>query len=418
MIDDFKNIQSKVNLEQFDVNTFAKDKIRELFRMGKVPTADAMIEEMILRAIKEGATDLHIEPAETELRVRMGFEGVMKKLVSLPRDVSESLASVAKTKGSLNAFEKKKPQEGRFSVTVGAHQFDLRISTLPTMYGERIAMRILEKNARVANIEELGFSPENLKKVRGLLDRPSGFFLVAGPSSSGKSTTVYAAVNDVNSPEKNIMTIENPIEYKLEFASQVQPDLDKSFTFRDALQAVLHQNPNIIMIGEIRNAEVGVGAAEAALTGNLVIGTMLAGDAIGAIFRLLNIGVPAYLLASTLIGVVYQQLVRAICPSCREEYQPKEEEHVALMNMLSGQTKFYRGRGCEKCGGSGYNGRVAVHEILVVNDQIRDLIYRQESILKLKEAARAAGFENVFQDAVKKVASGVTSIAEFSRALG
>jgi len=286
------------------------------------------------------------------------------------------------------------------------------------MHGERIALRMLEKNTRVARIEELGFATENLARVRKVLRRPTGLFLVTGPSSSGKSTTVYAMVNDIQSTEKNIMTVEDPIEYKLEFASQVQTAADKTFGFADALRAILRQNANVIMVGEIRDAETGIVAAEAALTGNLVLSTMLSGDAIGAVFRLINLGIPAYWLATTLIAVVYQQLIRKICDACKEEYQPTAEENSGFIHMLSGQTKFYRGRGCDKCGKTGYSGRTAVHEILIVNDQIRDLIYQQASMMKLREAARASGFENIFQDTIKKVAAGVTSIDEFYRALG
>ena len=419
MIEELKNIPAKVHLEQFDLGSFAKDKIRDLFRQGKVPTADAMVDEILLRALKEGASDIHFEPAEHELRVRLGFDGIMKRLVSLPKDIADNLANVLKTKGALNAFEKKKPQEGRFSTTAGPYQYDLRISTVPVLYGERVALRILQKNARVANIEELGFSKENLLKVRSLLHRPTGLFLVTGPSASGKSTTVYASVNDTQSAEKNIITVENPVEYKLDFASQVPTGIDKSFTFADALRAILRQNPNIIMLGEIRDAETGIVAAEAALTGNLVLSTMLSSDAVGTIFRLLNIGVPPFWLATTLIGVVYQQLVRRICESCKEEYELSDaDRHGSFVTMLSTQKKFYRGKGCDKCDNSGYLGRTAIHEVLIINDDMRDLMYQQASILKLKEAARAGGFENIFLDGMRKVSEGITTIAEFSRALG
>lgn len=418
MNEDLKSIPSKVNLEQFDVTTFSKEKIRELFRMGKVPTAELMVDEILLRAVKVGATDLHFEPAEAELRIRMGHEGILKRLVSLPKEISDNLGNVLKTKASLNAFEKKKPQEGRFSMAAGPHQFDIRISIVPVLHGERVALRILQKNARVANIEELGFSPELLEKFRSLLRKPTGLILVTGPASSGKSTTVYAAVNDIQSVEKNIITVEDPIEYKLDFASQVPTSHDKSFTFVDALRSILRQNPNVIMLGEIRDAETGIVAAEAALTGNLVLSSMLSSDAIGTILRLLNLGIPPYWLATTLIGVVYQRLVRRICEACKEEYQPTPEEHLHFMHVVSGQNKFFRGKGCDKCEGTGYFGRTAIHEILLINDQLRDLIYQQGSILKLKEAARGAGFENIFQDAVKKVTSGITTISEFSRALG
>jgi len=418
MIEEFKNIPSKVPLEQFDVGAFSKDKIRDLFRTGKVPTAEVMVDEVLLRAVKAGATDIHFEPTDTELRIRLGSEGVLKRLVTLPKDVAENLASVLKTKGSLNAFEKKKPQEGRFSFNIGTHQFDIRVSTVPVLSGERIALRILEKNTRVANLEELGFSSDNLLKIRKLIRRPNGLFLVAGPSSSGKSTTIYAAVNDIQTPEKNILTVENPIEYKLDYASQVPASSDKSLTFVDALRAILRQNPNIIMLGEIRDAETGVVAAEAALTGNLVLSTILSSDAIGGIFRLISLGVPTYWIASTLVGVVYQQLVRKICPSCKEEYKPDETEKASFISLISDQTKFFHGKGCEKCDGSGYAGRTAVHEILIINDQIRDLIYQNASILKIKDAARASGFENIFHDAIRKVNDGTTTITELYRALG
>ena len=418
MLDELKNIPNKINLEQFDTSAFSKEKIRELFQTGKVPTAEAMVDEIILRAVKHGANDIHFEPGESELRIRLGYEGVMKKLVTLPREISDNLANVLKTKASMNAFEKKKPQEGRFSLTLGKHQFDMRINTVPVLTGERIAVRVLQKTTRIANLEELGFSKENLEKFRTLIRKPAGLFLVTGPSGSGKTTTIYGAVNDIQSAEKNIITVEDPVEYRLEFATQVALSGDKSFTFVDALRSILRQNPNVIMLGEIRDAETGVVAAEAALTGNLVLSTMLSGDAVSTVLRLLNLGIPPYWLASTLIGIIYQQLVRKICEKCKEQYKADGTQSTLLLNMLSGQTTFYRGKGCEQCEGSGYLGRIAIHEILMIDDQMRDLIYQQASILKLKEAAHAAGFENIFQDAAKKVAAGITSVEEFSRALG
>ena len=418
MIEELKNVISKVPIEQFDVETFSRDRIGELFRMGKVPTADAMVDEIILRAVQQGATDLHLEPAEHELRVRIGHEGVMKRLVYLPKDISENLANVVKTKASMNAFDKKKPQEGRFSVTIGQFPVDIRVSTVPVMHGERVALRLLRKNKTVANIEELGFSTNNLDKFRNLLKRSSGLVLVCGPSSSGKSTTVYAAVKEIQSIEKNVFTVEHPIEYKLDLASQVPAAGDKSLTFVDALRAILRQNPDIIMLGEIRDAETGIVAAEAALTGSLVLSTLLSNDAVGAIPRLLNLGVPAYWLASTLVGVIRQELVRKICEECKEEYTPDAETASPLAGVFPDKAKYFRGKGCEKCDNTGYSGRTAIHEVLIVNDQLRDLIYQQASILKLKEAARLSGFEEITQDAVNKVTTGVTTIQEFERALG
>lgn len=418
MIDDFKNIPSKVNLEQFDIGSFAKEKIRDLFRTGKVPTAEVMVDEILLRAVKAESTDIHFEPTDNELRIRFGSEGVLKRLVSLPKEIAENLSSVLKTKGSLNAFEKKKPQDGRFSLNIGLHQFDIRISTIPVMFGERIALRILEKSAKITKLEELGFSKENLSKVRSLIHRPSGLFIVAGPTGSGKSTTIYAAVNDINTMEKNIFTVENPVEYKLDFASQVTVASDKSFTYVDALRAISRQNPHVIMLGEIREAETGTVAAEAAITGSLVLSTVLSDSAIGTIFRLISMGVPQYWLASTLIGVSYQQLVRKICAECKEEYTPASPEEAALVSNLGAESKFYRGKGCEKCENSGYHGRTAIQEILVLNDNLRDLIYQNASILKMKEAARAIGFESAYQDGANKVNAGIITISEFYRAIG
>src|ERR1041385_2112213 len=364
MTDDLHNIPSKISLEQFDVGILSKDKIREMFRAGKLPTSEALVDEVILRSVKEGATDVHFEPAEMELRVRLSHEGVLKRLVSLPKEIAENLASVLKTKASLNAFEKKKAQEGRFSVAYGTHQFDIRVSTIPVITGERIALRLLHKTARVKQVEELGFSKENHEKFRTLLRQPAGLLLVTGPSGSGKSTTIYAALNDIQSPEKNILTVENPVEYRFDFASQVQTSADKSFTFADAMRSILRQVPNIIMLGEIRDAESGIFTAEAALTGNLVLSTMLSGDAMGAIPRLLNLGVSTYWLASALIGIVYQQLVRTICESCKEEYQATAEELATRSGIVPGVTKLFRGKGCPACKNTGYNGRTAIQEIV------------------------------------------------------
>ncbi len=417
MLDEFKNIAGKVQLEQFDVGNFSKEKIRELFRTGKVPTAEVLVDELILRAIKEGATDLHLEPHENELRIRLGFEGFMKKLVYLPKEISENLANVLKTKATLNAFEKKKPQEGQFSYSIGTFQFDVRISLIPVLWGERIALRIFQKNARSFRIEEIGFSKENLDKTRALIRKPSGLLLISGPASSGKTTTMYATVNDVATPEKNIITVENPIESKLDFASQIFASTDKTFTFTDALRAILKQNPNIIMLGEVRDSESGTIAVEAALTGNLVVSTMLANDALSTIFRLLNLGVLPYWLASSLNGIVYQQLVRKICESCKEEFQPTAEELSVLGENVPQQIKFYRGKGCEQCENTGYKGRTGIHEIFVIDDQARELIYQQASIVKLKAAAITSGFETITQDAIKKLAAGITTIQECSRAV-
>ncbi len=417
MIDDLSAIPSRVPLEQFDIRVLGKDKIREFYRSGKLPTPETIVEEIVLRAVKAHANDIHFEPSDSELRVRLGHEGSLKPLVSLPKEIAENLANVLKTKASMNAFDKRKPQEGRYSVAYGAHQFDIRISTVPVMTGERIALRILHKTARVSNMEELGFSKQNMERFRSLLKRPAGLLLIVGPAGSGKSTTLYAAINDMRGDDRNIITVENPVEYRLDFASQVQFSADKTFTTTEAIRAVLRQEPNTIMVGEIRDGEIGAAAAEAALTGNLVLSSMLSGDAIGAIPRLLNLGISPYWLATTLVGIVYQQLVRKVCSRCKEEYVPSTEELAILTGLTTGIEKVARGKGCDACKQTGFDGRTALHEIVMVNDYMRDLIYQQASIIKLREETRLAGFENILQDAVKKVTSGVTTISEFVRVL-
>ncbi len=409
----------RIPLEQLDVRSLSKDKIRELYRMGKLPTADQIVEEILMRAVQSNANDVHFEPIEGELQIRLGHEGVLKRLVSLPPDMNESIVSVLKTKATLNQFEKKKPQEGRYSASYNNEPYDFRVSIIPVLVGERGLVRVLHKNMTISRIEELGFSKENLERLRALLRSPRGLLLITGPSGSGKSTTVYASMNHIQTPEKCIITVEDPVEYRLSYASQVHLPPDKSFNFIDALRAILRQNPNVIMIGEIRDAETGIVAAEAALTGNLVLSTMLADDAVGAIHRLFNLGVPAYWLASTVAGIVYQLLIRKICPNCREEYQLTPDELVIVgASMESSDLKLFRGRGCQNCGGTGYKGRLAICEIVTISPTLRDLIFRKESILAMRAEAGNYGFQAIRQDAIRKALNGVTTLQEVSRVLG
>ena len=411
--------QQRISLEQIDVKSLSKDKIRELFRQGKLPTADQIVEEILVRAIQSGANDIHFEPIEGEMQIRLGHEGTLKRLLSLPPDMNDPLISVLKSKATLNQFEKKKPQEGRYSAVYGNESLDFRVNVIPVLSGERCLVRLLRKTSSISRIEDLGYSKENLDRLRGLLRSPRGLLLITGPSGSGKSTTVYAALNHVHSPEKCVITVEDPVEYRLPYASQVHLPPDKSFNFIDALRAILRQNPNIIMIGEIRDAETGVVAGEAALTGNLVLSTMLADDAIGAIHRLLNLGVPAYWLASTVVGIVYQLLIRKICPNCREEYQLSTDElQMVGAPMESSDLKLFRGRGCPNCMGTGYKGRVAISEIVTISPTLRDMIFQKESILTMRKEAANYGFQAIRQDAVRKALTGITTLQEITRVLG
>jgi|WetSurMetagenome_2_1015567.scaffolds.fasta_scaffold23532_2 type IV pilus assembly protein PilB len=412
-------LPQRIALEQLDLKNLSKDKIRELFRMGKLPTADQIVEEILLRAIQSGATDIHFEPIEGELLIRLGHEGTLKRLVSLSPDMNEPIISILKTKATLNQFEKKKPQEGRFSSIYGNEPFDFRLNVIPVLSGERCLVRLWRKTASISRLDELGYGKENLDRLRTLLRSPRGLLLVTGPSGSGKSTTVYACVNHVQTPEKCVITVEDPVEFRLPYASQVHLPPDKSFNFIDALRAILRQNPNVIMIGEIRDAETGIVASEAALTGNLVLSTMLADDAIGAIHRLYNLGIPPYWLASALTGIVYQLLIRKICVNCKEEYQLSPDElQMVGAPMESSDLKLFRGRGCPNCFGTGYKGRAAICEIVTISPVLRDLIINKESILKMRQEATNCGFQAIRQDAVRKALTGITTLQEVVRVLG
>ena len=417
--DEIKLIPAKINLDILDIQKTGRDRYPELQRAGKIPGAEPLFEEILLRGIKSNATDIHIEPTDTALRVRLNNDGVIEHLVSLPKDFYESLLNIIKSRAGINSFEKKKPQDGRFSSTFGKRMFDFRVSMVPTLDGERVAIRILKKSARLLNIHDLGLSTENLSKVQYLLHRPRGLFLVVGPSGSGKTSTLYAGINELRASKKVVMTVENPVEYRLEFAGQVQVDVDSKLDFANAIRAILRQNPDVIMLGEIRDAETGIAAAEAALTGNLVISTMLSSDALSSIPRLASLGVTTGWLAPTLNGVVYQQLVRKVCRYCKEEYTPSHRILTSAgLEQLVGSLILYRGKGCQKCGGDGYLGRTALHEVLIIDDDMRDLIFQQASLTKLKEAARARGFETIRFDAAKKLVSGVISVEEYFRVLG
>jgi type IV pilus assembly protein PilB len=417
-VEEMKAITTKYNLSNFDMQVIGKEKLLDAQRTGKLPPMDVLVDEIIIHAIKEDAHDIHFEPAENIMRVRIDKDGILKRLVSFPREFTDNLGSVLKTKAGLNAFEKKKPQEGGYTATFGSQIVNLRVSTVPTINGERIAVRLFVKLSTIKPLDDIGFSERNLRNFLYLINKPTGLIIVSGPAASGKSTTIYAAVNELNTPEKNIMTVEDPVEYKLDSISQVNPSTDKSLDYANALRAILRQRPNIIFLGEIRDAETGSIAAEAAITGNLVLSTILSSDAIGTIPRLINLGVPAHYLAPTLSGVVYQQLIRMVCDNCRETYKPSNEELSHLGITKNNGLLFHRGKGCNVCSGDGYRGRTAIHEILIVDELLKDLIYLNAPILKLREAAVSNGFKSIRYAALRKVLSGCTTSSEIFRVLG
>ncbi|MFA6469112.1 MAG: GspE/PulE family protein [Bacteroidota bacterium] len=414
--DELKRIASAIDIQRFDVVRSGEKEVERLEEMGEFPPLIELVDDIFLRAIKIGASDIHVEPFEDELRLRFRLDGVMQRIASFPKKISEGIAAVIKTKAAMDIFEKKKPQDGRISMMLESRSFDLRVNSLPTVYGEKIVLRILNKSSINKKISDLGMAFTNLAMLEHLLHQPNGLLLVTGPTGSGKTTTLYAAINHIKSVEKNIVTVENPVEYQVDTINQVNVDPDRELTFSSALRAILRQDPDVALVGEIRDSETGVTATEAALTGHLVLSTLHTNDAVGAIPRLINMGVPSYWLAPALIGVIAQRLVRKICEYCKDEYQPTDETFFrAGLSGLSGRAPFYRGTGCKHCNFQGYNGRLAIHEVLIVSEDIQNLIYQNEPTFKIRETAIKNGFRDLRFDGMKKVIAGLTTLDEIQR---
>ncbi|MEW5797946.1 MAG: GspE/PulE family protein [Bacteroidota bacterium] len=414
--DELKRIANAIDLEKFDVIRSGEKEVKRLEQIGEFPPLIMLVEEIFLRAVKLGASDIHLEPFEHEVRLRFRFDGVLQRIASFPRTIAEGLAAVIKTKAAMDIFEKRTPQDGRITLTIENRSFDLRVNALPTINGEKIVLRILSKGSIDKKIEDLGFAQHNLAMLEHLLRQPNGLLLVTGPTGSGKSTTLYAAINHIKSVEKNIVTVENPVEYKVDTVNQVNVDPDRNLTFANTLRAILRQDPDIALVGEIRDSETGTIATEAALTGHLVLSTLHTNDAISAIPRLINMGVPSYWLAPALIGVVAQRLVRKICPHCKEAYKPDDEMmyHMGLSG-LADRTIFYRGVGCKQCNFQGYRGRIAIHEVFSVTEEIQNLIFENAQTTKIREIAVKNGFRDLRFDGLKKVIAGLTTLEEIQR---
>ena len=418
-LNEYQILQSKFPLETIDLKSRPKEKVYEIFNSGKLPNVDLIVDELVMRAIKLGATDIYLEPMETELRVRLNIDGVLNHYLSLPKEMTETVCNVLRTRGSLKLFDKKKAQDGRYSSQYGNFLFDFRVNTLPTMEGERYAIRIIRKGQGIRDLKEIGFSGENLNHVRHLLTRPRGLLMIAGPSGSGVSTTAYACLDSLREDQKSIMTIENPVEFRLNFASQVEIDPDQKMDYATSMRAVLRQHPDVVFLGSIHEPAAGRAAAEAALTGNMVLSTVLASDALSVIPRLVNFDIPPSWLAPILNGVIYQQLARRICKYCKVQYKPTEHDlHDAGLSQLGEAITLFKGKGCENCGGDGHLGRIAIHEVLPIDEEIKDLIYNQASPVRLREAANRKGFESSRMDAAKKLMAGVISLDEYLRVLG
>lgn len=374
------------------------------------------------QAVRAGASDIHIEPQEKSTRVRLRIDGVLHDSMQPPKRLHASLVSRIKVMANMDIAERRVPQDGRVSLKIEEKAVDVRVATLPTAYGEKVTMRLLNRSGKLLSLEELGFPLPELEKYRRVVQMPYGLVLVTGPTGSGKSTTLYASLSVVNSVEKNIITVEDPIEYRLDGLNQVQVNVRAGLTFANGLRSILRSDPDIIMIGEIRDAETARIAVESALTGHLVFSTIHTNDAAGAITRLGDMEIETFLTASSLTAVVAQRLARILCPHCRQAYEITREQLLANIPdfpLCEGEEKLtlYRSKGCFRCSNTGYKGRVGIYELLLVNEEIRRLTLDHASGSQLKDAAINAGMITLRQDGLRKVKEGVTSVEEIMRVI-
>ncbi len=387
-----------------------------LANVAEVAPIVKLVNALIASAVTERASDIHIEPDEDTLHIRVRVDGLLREAVALPKHLQPAVISRVKILADLDIADSRMPKDGRFGFTVDDREIDLRVSTFPTIYGENVVLRILDKGGGPMRLEDLGFSEEMLDQYRRVIARPYGLILVTGPTGSGKTTTLYATLGILNSAEKNIITIEDPVEYHLKMVRQSQVNPKAGLTFASGIRSILRQDPDIIMVGEVRDLETAQTAVQAALTGHLVLTTLHTNDAVGAITRLLDMGVEPFLIASAVIGVVAQRLVRTICPRCKEGYAAPPQLR-ALLGIREGGAAltFSRGRGCQFCRDAGYRGRVGIFEFLTMSDRLRELVLARASAAELKRVAIQDGMRDLRFDGLRKAARGVTSIEEVLR---
>ena len=390
---------------------------------GTVEDAPAarMFDLIMVQAIRDRTSDIHLEPDEKSLRVRFRIDGFLYESLTLPKQIHPPLTSRIKILAEMDIAETRLPQDGNFNVKMEKRSFEIRVSTFPTIYGENVVLRILDQTSPLFKLEDLGFPKEMLEFCKQLIQRPNGIILVTGPTGSGKTTTLYAFLNLINSKEKNIITIEDPVEYRLALIRQTQVNPKAGITFATGLRSILRQDPDVIMIGEIRDRETVEIALQAALTGHLVLSTLHTNDAPEAISRLMDIGVEPYLISSSLIGVLAQRLVRTICPNCKTPYQADPNVLSKLGEEVTKSKEpltLYRGKGCKNCKQSGYLGRTGIYEFLSVNDQIKKLISDKATTQVIRETAKkTVGMASLRENGLDKVLKGITALEEVDRVI-
>jgi type IV pilus assembly protein PilB len=401
--------------------TDAVDVVKEQEQLPDEVTVDAPIVRLadliITQAIAQKASDIHIEPFERNLVVRYRIDGILREVMSPPKSLQQALVSRFKIMANLNIAERRIPQDGRIQVTIKRDRYDLRVSSLPCLWGESIVMRILDRKSVMVDLDQLGFHPEILEKWKKLISLPNGVILVTGPTGSGKSTTLYATLNTINRPDIKIVTIEDPVEYNIQGINQVQVHPKVGLTFATGLRAFLRQDPDVMMVGEIRDHETALIAVQSALTGHLVLSTLHTNDSVSAVTRLIDMGIEPFLLASSVQGVMAQRLVRTVCSQCKRNLKPvkamlaKFEEY----NIPTTNLQLVHGEGCDACANTGYRGRAGIHELVVMTDELRRMILDRTSTSELKALALSQGLRTLYHDGLIKVAQGVTTLEEVLR---
>ncbi len=409
-------IQSDAFLAEFDGRNTSID-LDELKELSESNPVKKLLNLVLLQAIRDKASDIHFEPFETEYKMRYRIDGVLYEMIPPPKYIAAALSSRIKVMANLDIAERRLPQDGRISLSVQGNPVDLRVSVLPTMFGESVVLRVLDRSQVSFDIEKLGLRPDDIRTFRALIDKPNGIIIVTGPTGCGKTTTLYAALNKLNTIDSKLITTEDPVEYDMDGMIQVQMKPEIGLTFARCLRSILRQDPDIILVGEIRDLETAEIAAQASLTGHLVFTTLHTNDSPATIARLLDLGIEPFLLTATIEGIVGQRLVRKICPNCKTAFEPNEGQLKQLRlteEEIKGK-KFYYGRGCSKCNGTGYKGRVGIFEIMVFNDEIRELVMNRASTNVLRVAALKAGMKPLRDNGLAFIYDGITTIDEIAK---
>jgi general secretion pathway protein E len=414
-----EDIMDNITGEDLSAVATEFEKPRDILELTEEAPIIRLLNAILQQAVKERASDIHIEPYEKELDVRMRVDGILHRVLAPPKIIQDALISRVKIMANLDIAEKRLPQDGRIRLLIGGRDIDIRVSIIPTTFGERAVLRLLDRKQGLIGLWEVGLDSKDGQRLEELLTRTNGIILVTGPTGSGKTTTLYAALNRVHTEEKNIITVEDPVEYQLKGIGQIHVNPKIGLTFASGLRSILRQDPDVIMVGEIRDVETAEIAIQASLTGHLVLSTLHTNDAPSAIVRLIDMGVEPFLVASSLMAVVAQRLVRVVCPHCRTDYTPSEIERSYYQNSpllpADGAFSLYRGKGCGKCQGSGYLGRTGIFETLIITDSVRQRISDKIDSQSVKNAAVAQGMRTLRADGFEKALKGVTTVEEVLR---